>query len=28
LQRDWSRKATAPVMVEILTEVGAFLKMK
>jgi len=28
LQRDWSRKATAPVMVEILTESGAFLKMK
>ncbi|MDR0332664.1 MAG: hydrolase [Dysgonamonadaceae bacterium] len=28
LQRDWSRKATAPVMVEALTNIGAFLKMK
>jgi nicotinamidase-related amidase len=28
LQRDWARKATTPIMVEILTEVGAFLKMK
>jgi nicotinamidase-related amidase len=28
LQRDWSRKTTASVMVETLTEAGAFLKMK
>ena len=28
LQRDWSRKTTAPIMVETLTEIGAFLKMK
>ncbi|MDR0437912.1 MAG: hydrolase [Bacteroidales bacterium] len=28
LQRDWSRKTTAPIMVETLTEIGAFLKTK
>ena len=28
LQRDWARKSTVPVMVETLTEAGAFLKMK
>jgi nicotinamidase-related amidase len=28
LQRDWKRETTVPVMVETLTEVGAFLRMK
>jgi nicotinamidase-related amidase len=28
LQRDWVRKTTVPVMVETLTDIGAFLKMK
>jgi len=28
LQRDWARKTTVPIMVETLTEAGAFLRMK